>query len=226
MFNKMEKEKHIPLKNYEKLSDNELLENSKLFFEKMNKRRSVRTFSSEPISIEVIKNAIRTASTAPSGANKQPWHFVLVENKKVKNEIRIAAEKEEKEFYSHKAPEEWLKDLEQFDTNEKKPFLEIAPYLIVVFEEKYKVNTNGDKKKNYYTKESVGLACGMLLTALHNVGIATLTHTPSPMKFLSKILDRPANEIPFLLVVAGYPKKGTLVPNIKRKKLEEILTIF
>ena len=226
MLSKMEKEKHIPLKNYEKLSDNELLENSKLFFEKMNKRRSVRTFSSESISIETIKNAIRTAGTAPSGANKQPWHFVIVENQKIKKRIKIAAEKEEKEFYSHKAPEEWLKDLEQFDTNEKKPFLEIAPYLIVVFEEKYKINESGEKRKNYYTKESVGLACGMLLTALHNAGIATLTHTPSPMKFLSEILDRPANETSFLLVVAGYPEKGTLVTNIKRKKLEEILTIF
>ncbi len=226
MLNKMEKEKHIPLKNYEKLSDNESLENSKLFFEKMNKRRSVRTFSSEPISIETIKNAIRTAGTAPSGANKQPWHFVIVENQEIKKRIKIAAEKEEKEFYSNKAPEEWLKDLEQFDTNEEKPFLEIAPYLIVIFEEKYKINESGEKRKNYYTKESVGLACGMLLTALHNAGIATLTHTPSPMKFLSEILDRPANETPFLLVVAGYPEKGTLVPNIKRKKLEEILTIF
>ncbi len=226
MLNKMEKEKHISLKNYEKLSDNKSLEISELFFEKMNKRRSVRTFSSEPISIEIIKNAIRTASTAPSGANKQPWHFVLVKDKKIKNEIRIAAEKEEREFYSHKASEEWLKDLEQFDTNDKKPFLEIAPYLIVVFEEKYKINRSGKIKKNYYTKESVGLACGMLLTALHNVGIATLTHTPSPMNFLSKILDRPTNETPFLLIVVGYPERGTLVPNIKRKKLNEILTIF
>ncbi len=226
MLNKMEKEKHISLKNYEKLSDNKSLEISELFFEKMNKRRSVRTFSSEPISIEIIKNAIRTASTAPSGANKQPWHFVLVKDKKIKNEIRIAAEKEEREFYSHKASEEWLKDLEQFDTNDKKPFLEIAPYLIVVFEEKYKINRSDKIEKNYYTKESVGLACGMLLTALHNVGIATLTHTPSPMKFLSKILDRPTNETPFLLIVVGYPERGTLVPNIKRKKLNEILTIF
>ncbi len=222
----MKKEKHIPLNNYEKFSDNKSLEISELFFEKMNKRRSVRTFSSEPISIEVIKNAIKTASTAPSGANKQPWHFVLVESNKIKKQIKIAAEKEEKEFYSNKAPTEWLKDLKQFDTNAKKPFLEIAPYLIVVFEEKYRIGKSGVREKNYYTKESVGLASGILLTALHNVGIATLTHTPSPMSFLSKILNRPANETPFLLIVAGYQKKGTVVPNIKRKMLNEILTIF
>ncbi len=222
----MKKEKHIPLKNYEKFSDNKSLEISELFFEKMNKRRSVRTFSSEPISIEVIKNVIKTANTAPSGANKQPWHFVIVESNEIKKQIKIAAEKEEKEFYSNKAPKEWLKDLEQFDTNAKKPFLEIAPYLIVVFEEKYRIGKSGVREKNYYTKESVGLASGMLLTALHNVGVATLTHTPSPMSFLSKILNRPANETPFLLIVAGYPKKGTVVPNIKRKMLNEILTIF
>ncbi|MCK5456575.1 MAG: nitroreductase family protein [Melioribacteraceae bacterium] len=222
----MKKEKHIPLNNYPKYSDNQLVENSEIFFEKMNSRRTVRTFSSEPIPTEVIKNAIKTASTAPSGANKQPWHFVLVQNPEVKKQIRIAAEKEEKEFYSNKAPEDWLNDLKPFDTNEHKPFLEIAPNLIVVFEEKYKANGKGEKEKNYYTKESVGLATGMLLTALHNVGIATLTHTPSPMKFLAEILNRPKNETPFLIVVAGYPKKGTVVPNIKRKELDEILTVY
>ena len=222
----MEKEKHIALNNYPKYSDNDLVKFSKLFFDKMNSRRSVRTFSSEAIPLEVIKNAINTASTAPSGANKQPWHFVLVHDAKIKREIRIAAEKEEKEFYSNRAPEEWLNDLEQFDTNEHKPFLEIAPYLIVVFEEKYKINSVGEKEKNYYTKESVGLATGMLLTALHNVGIATLTHTPSPMRFLSEILNRPKNETPFLLVVAGYPEKGTVVPNINRKELDKVLTVY
>ena len=222
----MKKEKHIPLNKYTKYSDNQLVKNSEMFFEKMNSRRTVRTFSSEPIPIKVIKNAIKTASTAPSGANKQPWHFVLVQNLEVKKQIRIAAEKEEKEFYSNKAPEDWLNDLKQFDTNEHKPFLEIAPYLIVVFEEKCKVNGKGEKEKNYYTKESVGLATGMLLTALHNVGIATLTHTPSPMKFLAENLNRPKNETPFLIVVAGYPEKGTVVPNIKRKELDEILTVY
>jgi len=222
----MKKEKQIPLKNQIKFSDDQLVENSELFFEKMNGRRTVRTFSSESFPIEVIKNAIKTASTAPSGANKQPWHFVLVMNPEIKKQIRIAAEKEEKEFYSSRAPEDWLKDLEQFDTNEHKPFLEIAPYLIVIFEEKYKVKSEGERAKNYYIKESVGLATGMLLTALHNVGIATLTHTPSPMKFLSEILNRPKNETPFLIVVAGYPEEGTLVPNIKRKELDKILTIY
>lgn len=222
----MKKEKHILLNKQTKLSDKQLLDNSEMFYKKMNNRRSVRTFSADPIPIEIIKNAIKTASTAPSGANKQPWHFVLVKDAEVKKQIRIAAEKEEKEFYYHKAPDDWLNDLKQFDTNEHKPFLEIAPYLIVVFEEKYKLNSNGEKEKNYYTKESVGLATGILLTALHDVGISTLTHTPSPMKFLSEILNRPKNETPFLLVVAGYPEKGTMVPNIKRKELDEILTVY
>ena len=222
----MNKIKHILLKNYPKYSDNKMINISEMFFDKMNKRRSVRTFSSKSIPIEVIKNAVKTASTAPSGANKQPWHFVLVKNPKIKKEIRIAAEKEEKEFYSSKAPDEWLKALEPFDTNEEKPFLEIAPYLIVVFEKKYEIGENGEKIKNYYTKESVGLASGILLTALHNVGVATLTHTPSPMKFLSKILNRPKNETPFLLVVVGYPEEGTVVPNISRKKIDEVLSIY
>jgi nitroreductase len=202
-----------------------LLELSKVFFDRMNHRRTVRTFSSEKIPIEAIKNAIRTANTAPSGANKQPWHFVIVESAEIKSQIKIAAEKEEREFYSSRAPKSWLKDLEPFGTNENKPFLELAPYLIVVFEEKYRINENGEKEKNYYTKESVGLATGLLLTALHNLGLATLTHTPSPMKFLSKILKRPINETPFLLIVVGHPEKGTTVPNIKRKDLKEILTI-
>lgn len=221
----MNKTNQISLKNYKRFSDNEVVELSEKFFEKMNTRRTVRTFSTEKIPIEVMKFAIKTANTAPSGANKQPWHFVLVESKEIKQQIKIAAEKEEHEFYSNKAPKSWLKDLEPFGTNEKKPFLELAPYLIVVFEEKFRINKDNEKEKNYYTKESVGLATGILLTALHNLGIATLTHTPSPMKFLSKILKRPSNETPFLLVVAGYPEKGTVVPNIKRKELGEILTI-
>ncbi len=220
------KKKHIPLNNYPKYSDSKLIEISKKFFDKMNSRRSVRTFSSEPISIEAITEAIKTAGTAPSGANKQPWHFVLVQNSEMKKKIRIAAEKEEKEFYSNRATDEWLKDLEQFDTNDQKPFLEKAPYLIIVFEEKYKITPTGEKEKNYYTKESVGLASGILLTALHNLGIATLTHTPSPMKFLTEILDRPKNETPFLLIVVGYPEEGTLVPNIEREKMNKILTIY
>ncbi len=222
----MTKEKHIPLKNYPKHSDNQLVEYSEVFFEKMDKRRTVRTFSSEEIPIEVIENAIKTANTAPSGANKQPWHFVVVRNAEIKKQIRIAAEKEEHKFYSGKATKEWLNDLEVIATNDQKPFLEEAPYLIMVFEEKYRITADGEKKKNYYTKESVGIACGILLTALHNVGIATLTHTPSPMNFLSKILNREKNEKPYLLIVVGYPANGTLVPNIKRKKLNEVLTII
>jgi nitroreductase len=222
----MQNKKHIPLNNYPKYSDNQLVELSKMFFEKMNSRRSVRTFSSNPIPIEAIKNAIKTAGTSPSGANMQPWHFVLVSSKEMKKKIRVAAEKEEKEFYSSRATDKWLEDLEQLGTNENKPFLETAPYLIVVFEEKYRITKTGEREKNYYTKESVGLASGILLTALHNLGLATLTHTPSPMKFLSEILDRPKNETPFLLIVVGYPEKETLVPNIKRKKMDNILTIY
>lgn len=222
----MKQEKFIPLKKYPRYTINKGIKKSEEFFSKMNLRRSVRTFSSEKIPLEIIINAVRTAATAPSGANKQPWHFVIVQNSEVKRKIKIAAEKKEKEFYGGRATEEWLMALEPFGTNEEKPFLESAPYLIVAFEEKYKIGNNGRKEKNYYTKESIGLACGLLLTALHNVGIATLTHTPSPMSFLSEILNRPSNETPFLLIVAGYPEKNTLVPNIHRKTKEEILTII
>jgi len=222
----MQNRKEIKLKNYERIFDNRMVELSENFFEKMNQRRTVRTFSDESFSVSVIENAIRTASTAPSGANKQPWHFVVVQDPDLKKRIRIAAEKKEHEFYNGKATKEWLDDLAVFGTNENKEFLEIAPYLIVVFEEKYRIDNNGNKKNNYYTKESVGLATGILLTALHNVGIATLTHTPSPMNFLSEILNRPKNETPFLLIVAGFPKDDTMVPDIERKKINEILTLY
>ena len=219
-------EKFIPLENFVKISAEDKLLNSKTFNNLMQKRRSVREFSSEEIPIEIIKNCIKAAGSAPSGANKQPWHFVIVKSAEAKKEIRTEAEKEEQEFYNGKAPTEWLKDLEPFETNEQKPFLEQAPYLIAIFEEKYSVDLNGVQHKNYYTKESVGIATGILISALHNSGLATLTHTPSPMNFLNKILARPKNEKPFLLLVVGYPKEGTKVPNIKRKEFNEIATIL
>lgn len=218
--------KFIKIEDYVKLNEKEQFNKSNLFNDLMQKRRTVREFSSENISDEIIINCIKTAGSAPSGANKQPWHFVLVTNPEIKKKIRIAAEKEEREFYKNKATKEWLLDLEPFETNEQKPFLEEAPFLIAIFEEKYSVDKYGKQHKNYYTKESVGIATGILITALHKVGLATLTHTPSPMNFLNKILDRPKNEKPFLLLVVGYPKKMTKVPNLKRKEINEILTIY
>ncbi|MEN8191382.1 MAG: nitroreductase family protein [Bacteroidota bacterium] len=220
------KTKFVPLKEFPKFSQDEMLERSEKFLELMSKRRSIRSFSDQTIPQEVIENAIRTAGTAPSGANMQPWFFAIVKNPDIKKTIRVEAEKEEKEFYSTRAPEDWLKVLEQFETNEKKPFLEKAPYLIVVFERKYKQDDNGKVTKHYYTKESVGIATGMLITALHNSGIAALTHTPSPMNFLNQILNRPQNEKPFLIVVAGIPGETTTVPNIKRKEFDNIASIY
>jgi len=214
--------KFIDLPNYNLLSISEMIQNSAEFYSEMNLRRTVRDFSPESIEREIIENCIKTAGTAPSGANKQPWHFVVVSDPEIKKEIRIAAEKEEKSFYNERAPQEWLHALEPFGTDENKPFLETAPYLIVIFEQKYKIDKAGNKEKNYYTTESVGIATGLLITALHRVGIATLTHTPSPMKFLNKILKRPENEKPFLVLVVGYPAKNAKVPDIKRKPLSSI----
>jgi nitroreductase len=215
----------MPLK-YDKISIEEMISKSENFLNSIKSRRTVREFSNKEVPLEVIKNCILTANTAPSGANKQPWHFVVVKDKKTKKKIRIEAEKEEKEFYNNRATEEWLKDLEQFGTNPSKPFLEEAPYLIAIFEEKYSVDKERVKHKNYYVKESVGIATGFLITALHQCGLATLTHTPSPMNFLNKILQRPKNEKPFLLLIVGYPKEGTKVPNIKKKRFEEIVTML
>ena len=218
-------EKFVKL-NFKEISPKEMISKSKDFFNIIKTRRTVREFSTKEAPEEVIENCILAANSAPSGANKQPWHFVIVKNKDIKRRIRIEAEKEEKEFYNNRATKEWLKDLEQFATNERKPFLEEAPYLIAIFEEKYSFDKEGKKHKNYYVKESVGIATGFLITALHYCGLATLTHTPSPMDFLNEILLRPKNEKPFLLLVAGYPKEGTKVPNIKRKLFEEIATVL
>lgn len=214
--------KMIPLEGYTIKSDEQLLADARAFYEEIRTRRSVRTFSSRPVPAEVIEECIRAAGRAPSGANKQPWYFCAVENAGVKKKIREAAEKEEQAFYGGKAPQEWLDDLVPLGTDASKPFLEEAPWLIAVFSRSYDLDETGAKKKNYYVQESVGLAAGFLLAALHRAGLATLTHTPSPMNFLSEILDRPSNERPFLLVVTGHPAENTTVPAITKKALGEI----
>jgi len=201
--------------------------NSEKFYKLISKRRSVRDFQDKSFDISIINNAILAAGTAPSGANLQPWHFVVVKNKKIKHKIRKAAEKEEEIFYNSKAPKEWLDALKPLGTDSNKDFLERAPYLIAIFEKKYSINGN-DRVKNYYVKESVGMATGILISCLHFSGLAMLTHTPSPMNFLNKILNRPSNEKPFVLLVVGYPSKGTKIPKFAKEKkyLKDILTIF
>ncbi len=189
----------------------------------MESRRSVRAFSSEPVPRELIEIAIRTASTAPSGAHRQPWKFVAVADPALKREIRAAAESEEYESYiGGRMPEEWLEALAPLGTSWEKPFLETAPWLVVVFEELYGLDAEGRKRKNYYPKESVGIACGLFIAALHHMGLATLTHTPSPMAFLSRLLDRPVNEKPFILFPVGYPAADAEVPDLRRKSLEDV----
>ena len=222
----MNKDKFIELKNFPHFSIEEMITRSREFAEYLKKRRTIREYSSDTFPVEIIQNCIKTASSAPSGANMQPWHFVIVQNPEVKKQIREGAEKEEREFYGGKAPDEWLKALEKFDTDASKPFLELAPYLIVIFEKKYGIDERGQKIKHYYTKESVGIATGFLIAALHNAGLATLTHTPSPMNFLNEILNRPKNESPYLILVTGYPKEGTKIPNISKKRLDDVSTII
>ena len=210
--------------NFSKISTDEMNLRSKSLLHQIQQRRSVRDFSSQNVPIEVIKNCIKTGASAPSGANKQPWHFSLVQDKKIKKEIRIAAESEEKQFYEHRASKEWLEDLNQFGTDWKKPFLETAPFLIIIFSQVFEKNADGENRKNYYVNESVGIAAGFLLAALHNAGLATLTHTPSPMNFLAKILKRPDNERAYLLIPVGYPSKNAKVPIISKKPFSKIYT--
>lgn len=217
----MAKEKFITY-NPTKIDSTESLYKSEIYFNWLDKRRSIREFSSKPVSKVVIGNLIKSASTAPSGAHKQPWTFCAISNLKLKTEIRKAAEEEEHENYQSRMSEEWLEDLKPFETNSKKPFLEIAPWLIVVFSRSYDLDAGGKKLNNYYVKESVGLACGTLLTAIHNAGLCALTHTPSPMNFLVNILNRPKNERPFLLIPVGYPADDCMVPDLQRKPLELI----
>jgi iodotyrosine deiodinase len=201
--------------------------NSKKFYNLIKKRRSVRDFKKDVIDFTIIKNAILAAGTAPNGANLQPWHFVIIKNKLIKKKIRMAAEIEEKEFYDKKAPKEWLEALKPLGTDKNKSFLEEAPYLIAVFEKKYSIK-NRKKVKNYYVKESVGIATGILISCLHFSGLSMLTHTPSPMNFLNTILKRPVNEKPFVLLVVGKPKDNCMIPVFatKKKSFNKISTIF
>ncbi len=196
------------------------------FYKDMNKRRTVRDFSDRPVPLDIIKQALRTAGTAPSGANLQPWHFTVVSGPETKRKIRIAAEEEEKEFYEHRASPEWLRALEPLGTDTHKPFLEMAPCLIAVFLQKFGFLPDGTKVKHYYPVQSTGLAAGILITALHEAGLVCLTHTPSPMGFLNEILDRPKSERPFLLLVVGYPAKDATVPDLLRKPLEDFTSFF
>ena len=215
----------IPL-DFSPLEEQAMQQQAESFYLQMSKRRSVRDFSDKPIPLSVLENAILAAGTAPSGANMQPWHFVVVQNPEIKKRIRLAAEKEERELYDHRASDEWLDALAPLGTDADKPFLETAPALIAIFLKKVTIDADGAKHKNYYTSESVGIATGVLITALHQAGLATLTHTPSPMKFLTEILQRPSHERPFLLLVVGYPAEGALVPNIQRLPLSDIATFL
>lgn len=203
----------------------EMLERARRFADEMGRRRSVRDFDPRPVPEGVITAALRTAAAAPSGANRQPWRFVVVRDRAVKARLREAAEAEERAFYGGRAPDEWLEALEPLGTDARKPFLTEAPVLIAIFLERYGRGPEGERIQNYYTMESVGIATGFLIAALHHAGLATLTHTPSPMRFLGKILDRPAGEVPFLLLVVGYPKPGARVPDIRRFPLDTVVSM-
>ena len=206
-------------------SKSEMLERSQSYFEWMNERRTVRDISNRPVAKEIIERLVMTASTAPSGAHKQPWTFCLVSNPKIKREIRVAAEEEEYRSYHDRMSQEWLDDLKAIGTDWHKPFLENAPWLIAVFRKAYDLE-NEKKRTNYYVNESVGLACGLLIAAIHQAGLVALTHTPSPMNFLSEVLKRPENERPFLLIPVGYPDEAAYVPDLKRKPLEEVAVFY
>lgn len=211
-----------PLEARSDRDDHVMAMRAREFRELMRSRRTVRHFSDRPIARELIEECVLVAGGAPSGANLQPWHFVIVSNPAIKRQIREAAEIEEREFYDHRAPQEWLDALAPLGTDAEKPFLETAPYLIAIFSQSYGVLPDGRKVKNYYVQESVGIATGMLITALHHAGLASLTHTPSPMGFLNTILNRPPNEKPFLLLVVGHPAADAMVPDITKKALGEI----
>jgi len=208
---------------FERLSEDEQLARSRRLLASLQGRRTVRHFSPQPVPFELVENAVATAGTAPSGAHQQPWTFVVVSDPEVKRRIRVAAEEEERRSYESRMPDEWLDALRPLGTDWRKPHLEDAPYLVVVFEQAYGVRADGTKVKHYYVKESVGIAVGLLLASLHEAGVATLTHTPSPMGFLREILERPENERPYVVVPVGYPAEGSTVPDLVRKPLETIL---
>ncbi len=218
-------EPFVPL-CFTSLSDREMLERAEAFYRGIKRRRTVRDFSTRPVPRSVIEQCLLAAGTAPNGANLQPWHFVVVSDPEKKRVIRLEAEREERAFYEHRAPDDWLEVLAPLGTDADKPFLETAPYLIAIFAQAYGIKSDGGKRKHYYVSESVGIATGVLITALHQAGLACLTHTPSPMNFLNEILGRPANERPFLLLVVGHPVEGAKVPNIEKKTLDEIATFM
>ncbi len=217
----MAKLKNTQRLSYEELPVDEMQRRAQEFYEHLKKRRTVRDYSERMIPRGVIESCLKSAGTAPSGANQQPWHFVAVSDPVIKKKIREGAEKEERAFYAGRAPDGWLEALVPLGTDEHKPFLEIAPYLIVIFAKNFEVNPDGSKVKHYYVSESVGIATGMLITAVPNAGLVSLTHTPSPMNFLNEILGRPTNERPFLILVVGYPASNAVVPNINKKGLDE-----
>lgn len=221
------KESHSfsPLVDYPNYPESEMVDRANQFYDQIQKRRSIRDFSDREVPFEVIKRCLLAAGTAPNGANLQPWHFAVVRDAETKKKIREAAEKEEYEFYNGKAPKSWLDALAPLGTDESKPFLESAPYLIVVFAQAHSVDEQGASKKNYYVSESVGIATGFLIAALHHCGLGTLTHTPSPMKFLNQILGRPSNERAFVLLVVGYPADSALVPDITKKPFDSIVSL-
>lgn len=222
----MSKSEFIPLPDFHEYPSDEMEKRAEAFYHEIRRRRTVRDFSDRRVPRQVIDDCLLAAGTAPNGANLQPWHFAVVESPEIKSQIRIAAEKEEYEFYNGKAPQAWLDALAPLGTDESKPFLETAPYLIVIFSKSHDIQEDGTTVKNYYASESVGIATGFLIAALHHAGLATLTHTPSPMKFLNSILDRPSNERPFLVLVVGYPASDATVPNIVKKPLDEIATFY
>ena len=214
------------LSSYIEYPTEEMKQRAMEFRQHMQRRRTVRQFSDRPVPLEVIKECLLTAGTAPNGANLQPWHFVVVSDPHIKREIRIAAEQEEDEFYNRRAPQEWLDALSVIGTDEHKPFLETAPYLIVIFGKNHSQLPDGRRVKNYYVNESVGIATGFLIAAVHHAGLVSLTHTPSPMGFLNNILQIPPDEKPFLILVVGYPAENAQVPNIQKKSLEELATFI
>lgn len=218
----------IPLPDFKEYPEDEMREQAEKYYEEIKTRHSVRHFTDKPVSRDIIETCLKAAGTAPSGANHQPWHFVCVEDRELKRKIRIAAEEEERSFYAGKAGETWLSDLEKVGTDEHKPFLDTAAWLIVIFLKRSSVKDDGSKQKNYYMNESCGIATGFLINALHRAGLATLTHTPNPMTFLSEVLGRPANERAFMILVAGYPTDDAVIPlaATQKKPLEEIATFF
>ena len=218
----MENKDSYSLLNFDEYPITMMEKRSEEFYLEMKKRRSVRQFSDRPVPCKIIENCVHTAGTSPSGANMQPWAFIVVRDPQIKKQIRQEAEKSEREFYSKKSSK-WVEDLKPLKTNENKPFLEMAPYLIVIFTQQYSILPDGTKRNHYYVKESVGISTGMLISALHHAGLACLTYTPSKMDFLNQILSRPSNEKPFMIIVVGYPERDGMIPKIERKTLKEIV---